>query len=76
MFAEVSVEQHAACCCYDLMFIALKRDIGATVVGVNKLDVLVVNQSGGQRQIMLVCSLRIVVWKMKERFEPTQRGRD
>lgn len=66
MFAEVPAEQHAVCCCYDLMFVTLKRDIGATEVGVNKLDVVVVNQSGGQRQIMSVCSLRILVWKLKE----------
>lgn len=47
IFAEVSVEQHAVCCCYDLMFVALKRDIAATVVDVNKLDVLVVNHNVG-----------------------------
>lgn len=46
---EVSMEQHAVSCCHDLMFVTLKQEIGATEVGVNKLDALVVNQSGGQR---------------------------
>lgn len=73
MLAEVSVEQHAVCRCYDLMFVPLTQDIGATDAGMNKLEAVVDNQS--DKADSVGGSVQITVWKSKEIQAYTARKR-